>query len=352
MDRIKISLSKKYDVITKAGALKESGSLIKEVISPCKVCLITDNNVHDLYLNTVDCSLSNAGFDVYKISFPPGEKTKSLESLGQLLEYLADHEFTRTDILVALGGGIIGDLTGFAAATYLRGINFIQIPTSLLAAVDASVGGKTAINLKAGKNLAGAFWQPSMVIFDPETIDTLPHNEYLNGMAEIIKSGVIGDKDLFNLTETPKNDHQFILQCVKASINVKRHLVEEDERDTGERQLLNFGHTIGHAIEKCSNFKISHGHAVAAGMAICARACKKVGWTSSNCNDLLIKNLQSIGLPTNSDFTAKQLAAAATTDKKRQGDTINLIIPLKIGKCAIMKLPVMALYDFIDSGLE
>lgn len=199
MERITIQTKSPYDVILEEGLLHNVGAAIQNVVHPCKVCIVSDKTVHDLFTHTVEGSLEDTGFDVFKIVFPPGEESKSLHTMEALLEYLAENQFTRSDLLVALGGGVIGDLTGFTAASYLRGIRFVQIPTTLLAAVDASVGGKTAVNLKAGKNLAGAFWQPSMVLFDPHTVAQLPNEIFLDGLAEVIKSGAISDQQLFKI---------------------------------------------------------------------------------------------------------------------------------------------------------
>ncbi|MGI6721184.1 MAG: 3-dehydroquinate synthase [Anaerovoracaceae bacterium] len=354
MDKLTIRLSRQYDVLMDDDLLDFCGSIIKEVTGPCRICMVTDSTVNELFSERVEHSLLAAGFEVHKAVFAPGEGTKSIESLGQLLEFLAEREFTRSDVLAALGGGVIGDLTGFAAATYLRGIRFIQIPTTLLAAVDASVGGKTAINLKAGKNLAGAFWQPSLVLFDPETLSQLPNHIFLDGLAEVIKSGAIMDQELFTYVSRAEEPDftRFVKHCVMASIKVKRTLVEGDERDTGQRQLLNFGHTAGHAIEKCSEYRISHGHAVAIGMLIAARASWKMAWSRYDCSMPIRNVLLKYNYPIDCGFSAGQLTEAALRDKKRKGDTMNLVIPLKIGECALMEIPVSALGEFISAGME
>ena len=354
MKRITINTSVQYDVIMEEGILDDAGMLISEVLPLSKVCIVTDENVNRLFGKRLEESLEAAGFDVTKAVFPAGEETKSISALSDLLEYLAEKQFTRNDLLVALGGGVIGDLTGFTAATFLRGIPFVQIPTSLLSAVDASVGGKTAINLKAGKNLAGAFWQPSMVIFDPALLSELPGHEFLDGLAEVIKCGVIADNDLFTFVSRREEPEftPFIETCVERSIMVKKELVERDEFDTGQRQLLNFGHTIGHAIEKCSRFAISHGHAVARGMLIAARASYKMGWSRYDCSAPIRNVLEDYEYPLDCPYTCDQLTDAALRDKKRHGTTMNLVVPLLVGECALMEIPVDNLRDFIAAGLE
>ncbi|MEA4922370.1 MAG: 3-dehydroquinate synthase [Eubacteriaceae bacterium] len=354
MERLTVNTSRKYDVVIGDDILSSAGGLAGKVSPPCKVCIVTDSNVHELFTSAVAESFASAGFDVRKTVFPPGEETKSLKNLGSLLEYLAEEEFTRSDMLIALGGGVIGDLTGFAAAVYLRGIKFIQIPTTLLAAVDASIGGKTAVDLEAGKNLAGAFWQPSMVIIDPKTMGRLPHEIFLDGLAEVIKSGAIANGDLFTYVSRAEEPdfNVFIEHCIIESIKVKKTLVENDEKDTGERQLLNFGHTVGHAIEKCSGYSISHGHAVALGMLVCSRAAAKMKWSRYDCSAPIKNILEKYKYPLDIDFTADELYNAALRDKKRQGDTINLVIPLKMGECALMEIPVTGLREFIEAGLE
>ncbi|MGI6736908.1 MAG: 3-dehydroquinate synthase [Anaerovoracaceae bacterium] len=354
MNKITIHTGTPYDVLMEDGLLPRCGELIREIIEPCKACIVTDKTVHALYTKTIEASLTEAGFDVRKTVFTPGEESKSMATLTTLLEYLAHEEFTRSDILVALGGGVVGDLTGFAAAVYLRGIRFVQIPTTLLAAVDSSVGGKTAVNLKAGKNLAGAFWQPSRVLCDPQTIAQLPNDIFLDGLAEVIKCGCIANGELFTyISRAEEPDfNAFLRRCITEAIKVKRSLVEIDEHDYGQRRLLNFGHTIGHAIETCSNYNIPHGHAVAIGMLACCRAAKKMEWSRYDCSIPMRNLLEKYEYPLKCSFTAHELTEAALRDKKRSGDIINLVIPLKIGECALMDIPVRGLEEFIEAGLE
>ena len=244
---------------------------------------------------------------------------------------------------------MVGDLTGFAAATYLRGVDFVQVPTTLLAAVDSSVGGKTAIDLDAGKNLAGAFYQPSLVLCDLDTLNTLPENIFRDGCAEVIKYGVLYDKALFTHLEEKGlgfNREAVIARCVE----LKRDVVAQDEFDRGERQKLNLGHTVGHGIEACSGYKISHGSAVAAGMGIVNRAAAKLGICSQSCAEKIEAVIRAFGLPVNSEFSAKELYLCALSDKKRSGGTVNLILPEKIGFCRIAPTKVEDVEALIEMG--
>lgn len=356
MEKITINASRTYDVLTAPGLISKSGELIRQALGDKakKLCIVTDNNVSALYRQPVKDSLLASGFDVVSFVFPHGEANKSMATVSGLLEFLAQHQLTRSDALVALGGGITGDLTGYGAASYLRGIQFIQIPTTLLAAVDSSVGGKTGVNLKAGKNLAGAFWQPSLVLFDTNTMKTLSRDLLMDGVAEAIKAGVIADRDLLDYITDAEDPTapEFIATLSSRAIAVKQTVVEADERDTGVRQLLNLGHTIGHAIEKCSNFQISHGHAVAMGMVIIAKACDKQGWSQDDCLTPILKALNKFDFPLDHPYTAPQLAQAALNDKKRSGDTITLIVPVKPGDCKPISIPVEELESFIQGGLE
>ena len=307
-----------------------------------KVLVVTDETVAPLYLARVYESLKNAGLAVSTLSLPAGEHTKSPEYYVNLLNILAEKQLTRSDLLIALGGGVIGDLTGFAAATYLRGIPLIQVPTTLLAMVDSSVGGKTAIDLPAGKNLVGAFYQPSLVLCDPEVLSTLPEEILKDGCAEVIKTAVLFDPELFaHLREKGLDfDREYVLsRCVEH----KRDVVCADEFDRGSRQLLNLGHTIGHAIEKISGYTVSHGCAVAMGTAMMARAYSR---DQEEIQELLCR----FGLPIRTEFSPADLARAAQSDKKRAGDSLTLVLPHAIGKCALESIPVSQLEAVIEAG--
>lgn len=350
MTTVKVTASTPYEVIIGTQLLDSCGALAKKVIKPCKVCIVTDDTVASLYLERVRSSFLREGFEVISFVFPHGEASKNTATLINLLEFLAKHRLTRSDCTVALGGGVVGDMCGFAAAVYLRGIKFIQIPTTLLAAVDSSVGGKTGVDLVAGKNLAGAFHQPSLVICDYSTLDTLPENIFADGCAEVIKYGVINDKAFFESLDVgirPQLE-QVIAECVRN----KREVVEEDEFDSGKRQLLNLGHTVGHAVEACSNFGISHGSAVAIGMATVMRAAVKFGICPESDLNSLICTLRREGLPTECPFGTDEIFEAATADKKRQGDKITLVVPYSIGDSRLVTMTLTELYDFIAKGLS
>ncbi len=250
---------------------------------------------------------------------------------------------------MALGGGVTGDLTGFVAATYLRGIRFIQIPTTLLAAVDSSVGGKTAIDLKAGKNQVGCFYQPIAVLCDPDTLKTLPESEFKCGMAEVIKYGMYGNAPFFSEL-LDRDAKEFVDDVIGTCVSMKRDIVTRDEFDRGERMLLNFGHTFGHAAEKCSGFKLLHGEGVAMGMAVMTRAARRFGYCDDMTVELLEKILDKYGLPKEMPYTVGELTEAALSDKKMMGSEINLVVPEKIGKCVIEKVPASVISDWLEAG--
>lgn len=353
MHTVKIACTqKKYDVLIGKGLLNKVGEILKEYFSPCGIVLVTDDRVNALYGDAVLQSLTDAGFSISKFVFPHGEHSKNLRVFSQLLEFMAEHSITRSDRVLALGGGVTGDLAGYAAACYMRGIGFVQMPTTLLAAVDSSVGGKTGVNLDAGKNLAGAFWQPDLVVCDSDTLQTLSDEILADGVAETIKYGMIKDAQLFEMLETGdflRNNPEL---CIARCVQIKGDVVAGDEFDKGERQLLNFGHTLAHAIEKMSDYSITHGHAVAMGMVVVTRAAEKLSLTKEPCLDRLIDILKKHGLPIDCPFELHGLTSAALGDKKRIGSSINLIIPIKIGQAQIMNLPVSQLESFIKSGLE
>lgn len=350
MKTVEVDAAVRYNIVIDKGILPKSGDMIKEVTSAERVAVITDDTVDKLYSDVVMKSLLDAGFETFKFVFPHGEKSKNISTFSSILEFLAESGLTRTDALVALGGGVVGDVAGFAAASYLRGIDFIQIPTTLLACVDSSVGGKTAIDLKAGKNLAGAFYQPKLVIADFETLSTLTDGIFADGMAEVIKYGVIFDKAFFEFlrdNEAKDNLEYVITRCVE----LKRDIVNADEKEKGVRALLNFGHTVGHAIEKCSGYKIPHGSAVAVGMVIISRAAYKCSFCDENYADIIASLNKKYSLPVSTDFSASELSSAAMADKKRAGDKIKLIIPEALGNCVIKSVPTSELEKIIGEGL-
>lgn len=348
MRTVDVTASRNYTVHIGPGLLRQTGTLLKELCKPSKIAIVTDSHVAPLYLDALKESLP--GMDTTTFVFPAGEQSKNGQTFLALLNHLAENRLTRSDCLIALGGGVVGDLTGFAAATYLRGVPFVQIPTTLLAAVDSSVGGKTAIDLPAGKNLAGAFYQPRLVLCDTDALNTLPNGTFLEGCAEVIKYAILYDADLFALLrahgpEFPREE--VIARCVAW----KRDVVAQDEFDTGLRMKLNLGHTIGHGIEKHSHFTVSHGEAVAAGMAIAARIACATGLCDQETVDEITAILHQFHLPTGTNFTARQLYDAALSDKKRSGSTVTLVLPRRIGACDLVPTPVAQLEHLLEMGL-
>ena len=348
---IQVHTSPAYEVSIGGGLLHDCGRHLRTVMSPCHMAVVTDSTVAPLYLERVTASLRDAGFTVSYYVFPAGEAHKNFGTLSGILEFLAQAHLTRTDCVAALGGGVTGDMAGFAAAVYLRGIRCVQLPTTLLSAVDSSVGGKTAIDLEAGKNLAGAFLQPAAVLCDTDCLASLPAAMFADGAAEAIKTGVLSDESLFSLFETGRletDPGSVIARCVQ----YKAGVVERDEKEQGERRLLNLGHTVGHAIEKCSGYAIPHGHAVAAGLAIIARSAEALGWTEAPIAGRIAACLAKNDLPTGTAYSAQALADAALADKKRAGGDITLVIPKRIGVCELKKVPVTDLLPIIAAGLE
>ena len=323
MTTVTVKASQTYDVKIGRGLLDTLGEEAARAFQGRTVCIVSDSNVAPHYLSQATHSLERAGFTVLAFVFPAGEEHKNGHTYLSLLEYLAQEHLTRADGLVALGGGVVGDLTGFAAATYLRGIPFLQLPTTLLAAVDASVGGKTAIDLENGKNLAGA---------------------------EVIKCGMIGDADLLGTLaqgDFREDPEEVVARCIAH----KRDLVEQDEFDTGSRQLLNLGHTIGHGIEACSGYQLAHGKAVAIGMTLVTRAAIHLGLCPEATLPKLVNLLREYGLPTETDYPAADLLAKMLSDKKRAGDTISLVVPTGWGKSQLYPVPVSQLPVWLDRGL-
>ena len=348
---IQVHTAPAYAVTIGGGLLRACGQRLREVMAPCRVAVVTDSRVAPLYLQTVTDSLSAVGFTVCSYVFPAGEGSKNFTTLAAILEFLAQQHLTRTDCVAALGGGVTGDMAGFAAACYLRGIRCVQLPTTLLSAVDSSVGGKTAIDLAAGKNLAGAFLQPAAVLCDTDCLSTLSPELFADGAAEAIKTGVLDDESLFALFENgtlTADPAEVIARCVA----YKAGVVERDEKEQGERKMLNLGHTVGHGIEKCSGYAIPHGHAVAAGLAIIARSAETLGWTDAPIARRIAACLAKNGLPTATDYSPEALAEAALADKKRAGNAITLVIPKRIGCCELKKVPVDDLLPIIRAGWE
>lgn len=350
MRKITVNASKTYDVIIERGAIDKIGEYAKRVGIKGMACIISDSNVAPIYMDRVKKSLEGAGMEVCQYVFPAGEASKNAETFIDILNFLAENRISRKDTLFALGGGVTGDLTGFCAATYMRGIKFVQIPTSLLACVDSSVGGKTGIDLKSGKNLAGAFYQPEVVVFDPDVLDTLPDEYFADGMAEVIKYAVIRGEgiDELILEGTDKNLEEIIARC----ISIKRDVVNEDEFEGGVRKILNFGHTAGHAIEAEADFSLSHGKCVAVGMYIVTNAWEKRGLCKAGTCDILVKMLGLFGLGTKCVYSPETLCERAKNDKKASGNCVDLVVPDKMGECHVEKITLDEFLAVLQEGMN
>lgn len=349
MKRIHITASRDYDVCVEEGLLSRAGEHVAQVCRAKTAALISDDTVFALYGATVRSSLESAGFRVAVFTFPAGEANKNLTTYGEILNFLAAQHLTRSDVLVALGGGVVGDMAGFAASTYLRGIAFVQIPTTLLSAVDSSVGGKTAINLDSAKNQAGTFYQPALVLCDPLSLRSLPKAVYRDGCTEVIKYGVLGDAAFFDrLSETPAREQ--LADVIDTCVRMKQRFVAADEYDFGSRRLLNLGHTFGHAVEACSGYTVSHGCAVAIGMSIITRAALQRGICKADTLDRILAMLQRYSLPTETPFSAEELYRAALNDKKLSGGTLELVVPEEIGRCRLEMIAVDEIPAWLRDG--
>lgn len=351
MKTIHVSASRDYDIIIDSGLLEKAGVLCAPFCPNKRAAIITDDIVAPLYLETVSASLSRAGIEVIHYVIKNGEASKNGENFLKILNFLAENHMTRTDTVVALGGGVVGDLTGFIAASYLRGIGFIQIPTTLLAMVDSSVGGKTAIDLDSGKNLAGAFYQPQLVLCDYQTLDTLPTDVFADGCAEVIKYAILESPTLFEHLMT-NNIHFERERVIAECVAMKRDIVNRDEFESGPRKFLNLGHTVGHAIEHCSNFSLSHGKSVSAGMCIIAQCAEKSGY----CTTETLREIRTIctrfELPTDCDYSLEELSNVMLSDKKRNGNKLTFVIPKNIGNCVLESMDVSDIKNFLAKGLE
>ncbi|MCI5651781.1 MAG: 3-dehydroquinate synthase [Ruminococcus bromii] len=333
---IHIATDKPYDVLVENGALDRAGEAVKPLFKPgSQAMIVSETNVFPIYGERLTASLTAAGFRVSHFVFGAGEQQKQLSTVMQIYEALSEHGFTRSDFIVTLGGGVAGDMGGFAAATFLRGIDFVQVPTSLLAQVDASVGGKTGVDLPFGKNLVGAFHQPRLVISDPQTLSTLSDDFFTDGLGEVIKYGCIMDAELFGQLERGEvidRLEETICRCVQC----KKILVEEDATDKGHRMILNFGHTFGHALEKLTGFSaLSHGRAVGIGMVMAGEVGESLGITEMGTAARIRRVLESYGMPTESEFDFSEVVEATALDKKSFGKTLNLILLKSIGECVI-----------------
>lgn len=352
MEIVHVNASKKYDIKIEKGLLSVAAKEIKSVCSNAKkIAIISDDKVYPLYGETLKKDLEDNICKTISFVFANGEQSKSAENFIDILNFLGENEVTRSDVIIALGGGVVGDIAGFVAASFLRGIRFIQIPTTLLAMVDSSVGGKTAINLISGKNLAGAFYQPELVLCDTNVLSTLSERDFANGCAEIIKYGMICDKTLFDFVKN-KDIASDIEYVIRTCVQIKADIVCRDEFDNGERQLLNFGHTIGHAIEKCSNYTINHGHAVCLGMIIMSKGAYKCSLCKNDFSKEIAEIAEKYHLPVTTQFSAEELYNITLCDKKRMGTYTNIVIPEAEGKCILKKIPSEYIFQIIKEGLQ
>ena len=358
MKLLPVSLGdRSYDIHIAPGRLDDTGKLCQQVLPRAtRLAVVTDDTVGGLYAHRLLQSLWARGYTASVISLPAGEQTKSLHNLGVLYDSFMEMGLTRTDAVVALGGGVVGDLAGFAAATILRGVDFVQVPTTLLAQVDSSVGGKVAIDLPAGKNLAWAFWQPRLVVMDPEVLDTLEDKTFSDGMAEVIKYGCIRDAAFFRaLEKTPSR--RAVMENIESVLytccDLKRAVVEKDERDTGERMVLNFGHTLGHAYEKAGHYETwTHGQAVAAGMCLAARLGAALGVTPAGVPERVEALVSAFGLPTRIPCTQADYAAAVGLDKKGTGEQITLVLLEDLGRAVLHRMSKRELLGLLEGCAE
>lgn len=334
--KIEVKTDRPYTVTVERGVIDRVGEIARPLKKPgTRVMLISDSNVMPIYGGRVRASLEAAGFKVSEFVFPAGEEHKQIATVCDMYKALSETDFTRTDLIVTLGGGVTGDMGGFAAATFLRGMDFLQVPTTMVSQADASVGGKTGVDLPFGKNLVGAFHQPIAVVTDPDALLTLPKHFFNDGLGEVIKHGAIADKELFEALEqgAALDDLEQVVGC---SISIKRDFVEADTRDTGRRMILNFGHTCGHALEKLHGFKdLSHGEAVGIGMVLACRVGEKLGVTEPGTGRRIAGVLEKYGMPTEPGFTAEEIVEATALDKKSDGESLRFILVPEIGSSLI-----------------
>lgn len=343
MNTIPVPLgARSYPVHIGSGLIDRVGEYVRAALGDVSAAIITDDNVAPLYLARTADSLRRVGLRVCSITLPHGEQTKSLARLSDLYDFLCREHITRRDAVIALGGGVIGDLAGLAAATFLRGVHFVQVPTTLLAQVDSSVGGKVAVDLPQGKNLVGAFYQPELVLADPDTLHTLTEEFWRDGLGEVVKYGCIGDEGLFALLEENASGGRATLmahidEILSRCIRHKADVVAQDEHDTGLRMTLNFGHTIAHAVETCQHYAgLRHGEAVALGMHLITRLTEQKGMTVPGTSDRLDALLSGLSMPMSlPDIPEEALLSAMTLDKKSAGSTLRIVTLDAIGQCRI-----------------
>ncbi|MCI8361237.1 MAG: 3-dehydroquinate synthase [Clostridiales bacterium] len=352
MPTIPVQNQSDYNIIIEPGLLRRCGAQIRPLTKAARALIISDSNVAPLYGQTVADSLEAAGFAVSLHVFPAGEERKNIQTVSTMLEACCEAGLSRSDLIVALGGGVCGDLSGFTAAVYLRGIDFVQIPTTLLSQIDSSVGGKTGCDLPAGKNLAGAFHNPRLVLIDPYVLSSLPDRYFRDGLGEAVKYGCIFSEPLFERLER-ENPKDFLPQLIETCVTLKRDVVERDFMESGERMLLNFGHTLGHAIERHHNYTtVSHGEAVGMGMVAVTRAAEAAGLTPAGTAGRIAGCLEKLGLPVESGLSPARLSALAGLDKKRRGGLIHLVLLKGLGEAFVHPLETDHLTAFIAGGLQ
>ncbi len=347
--------SRSYEVRVGRGILGGIGKVTRAAAGGERACVITETNVGPLYASRVEASLAEAGYAVSTLTFEAGEQNKRLSTLEDLLEGLAEAQLTRDDVVIALGGGVTGDMAGLAAAMYLRGIQVVQAPTSLLAMVDSSVGGKVAVDLAHGKNLCGFFWQPSAVVADVECLRSIAPELYTDSIGEVVKHAVLADPQMLaDLTIRPMNGEgypdELVERIVAKNVAIKRDVVAADEKERGLRQTLNLGHTIGHGIEAASDFALGHGSSVAAGLCCMARAACAKGWCKPETRDAIVAAMAAQGLPTDTDLPHDVVFDYMTHDKKRHGDTMNIVVPAELGAVEVRKVTMAELRELVELG--
>ena len=346
--------SQAYKVVVGHDILHMLGATMQGEVGGDRVFVVTDTNVCTLYLKRVMQCLEDAGYETSSLTVPAGEQHKDLATFGLVVEAMANANLTRSSVVVALGGGVVGDMAGFAAACYMRGIPVVQVPTTLLAMVDSSVGGKTAIDLCLGKNLVGAFHQPSLVLADVSCLASLDHEVFVDGVGEVVKHAVLADASLFEMLSSHKlpqdSDLSALVQVVSRNVEIKRDVVSADERERGLRQTLNLGHTIGHAVEAAGNFALGHGHCVSIGLGCIARASEALGWSNAGLADSIERCLAMQGLPTDTDIDHDTLFEFATHDKKLRAGSMSIAVPRDIGDVILRDVSLEELRTIIELG--
>lgn len=341
--KIRMDLKNAYDIEIGSKIIEKLNLFLKENYKNSKILIISDDLVYKIHKEKIIKELD--GFFYKEFIIKNGENSKSTENLIKILEFAAQNQYRRSDLVIAFGGGVVGDISGLVASLYLRGIDYISIPTTFLSAIDSSVGGKTAVNLKAGKNLCGTFYQPKKVFIDTDFLKTLSDYYFNDGLAEAIKYGIIKDKSIFeeiskeNVSKTYENLPSIIKKC----LDIKKDVVKDDEKDFGIRQILNYGHTFAHAIEKNSNFEISHGHAVALGMKIMVKNFYESFY------DDFIKVLKKYNLDKEIDFDTEKILKVCMVDKKSRNDRINIIVVRNLGTCEILNIDLKDLRKIYEN---